>query len=294
MGSLSFAIGGGLAQGGAAASDVGREALAQQRLETIERLRNEFAKERQQTGIEAQKSLQQAGFAEQEKMHGIEHGEAVAAAGAQRGFLKEQEQSKEAAAQKRTETTGQYRVKAAQARVAGSTKPPPPVLRKVGQYQLQGSIDPVSKQPVPGATIPILQHRNGQLLVQAGDMYLPYDATKGNQLPDTKGVSRPKDARAVQDVVSDPNGITASGRTKIEEFYDAYKYVPAAAVAAQQRAQDNGGQKGPLGRAMPSTATWKPEPGEEAEEASEDAEDARQEAEDNAPAQEPGASPSTP
>ncbi len=287
MGSLAFAVGGGLAQGGAAVSDIGKEALMQQRIEAIERLRNEYATQRQQAQFGEEEKLQS-------KTQQFEHGEketerqfSSKAAGAQREFLSEQEKSKEAAAQKRTETTGEYRVKAAQARVAGTQKPPPPVLRKVGQYQLQGSIDPVSKQPVPGATIPVLQHRNGQLLVQAGDMYLPYDATKGNQLPDTKGVSRPKDARAVQDVISDPNGVTESGRTKLEEFYDAYKYIPAAAVAAQQRAQDNGGQKGPLGRAMPSTATWKPEPGENEADAEDAADDARQDAEDNAPAQEP-------
>lgn len=249
-------------------------------------MRNDFAAQRQQVGIAAQKSEQQAGFAEQEKMHGIEHGEAVAAAGAQRGFLTEQEKSKEAAAQKRTETTGEYRVKAAQARTAGATKAPPPILKKVGQYQLQGSVQ--GGQMVPGATIPILQHRNGQLYVQAGDKYLPYDATKGNVLPDTKSV-RNAPAAAVQDLVSDPTGQTKEGAAKMDAFYEAYHYIPAAAVSAQQTAQDNGGQRGPLGKAMPPGATWKPEPGEEEENASEDAEDARQEAEDNAPAQEPGA-----
>lgn len=253
MGSLSYAVAGGMAGLGGAMEKVGSESYINQlisdREATHERLRADLAAKNQQ--------------AEQERAQTFQHGETeiaagrnVAAAGAQRQFLTEQEKAKEAAAQRRTETTGQYRVKA---RVAGAPAKAPPKTWTPGHYQLQGSYDPVSKQLIPGATIPIMQHRDGRIFVQAGDKFMLYDATKGTQLPDAKSIGRTADPRAVQDITNDPTGTTPDGsETKADAFYRAYHYLPASYFSAAQRYQDRGPAGGPLGKNAPPGSTYIP------------------------------------
>ena len=90
MGSLSFALGGALAGAGAGAAHVGQEINERIMREGLERLRNDYANQRQQTAIEAEAARQKQGQT-------FQHGEteeaarrAVAAAGATRTFEEEQ------------------------------------------------------------------------------------------------------------------------------------------------------------------------------------------------------------
>ena len=307
MGSLAFAAGGAAAGLGQGLEKVGENAMLELRMAALMRLKEDFESQSQVKGFEHQEAMQQKQFGEQEKMHGIEHGEQVAAAGAQRGFLEEQEARKEKAAEKRTRITAQSRVDVAgiradaQSRAAAAAHPPGPLLKHAGDYQLQGTVS--NGQLVPGARIPIYQHRDGRTFVAAGSRFLPFDSSTG-KLPDAKSVGR-GNAKAEQDLLADPTGMTPDGKsTKLDAFINAYGYVPGGYFAAQERAQQappTGG--GPLGKAAPPGATWHPAsapPGSggeaytdnAAEDAQADAEDAQAEnensADDEAPAKEPG------
>ena len=85
-------LGGALAGGAAGAEKSVEESLKQMREEGMVRLQNWYASQRQGTQIEAGKAQQERGFGEEEKMHGVEHGEAMEAAKATRGFQEEQQQ----------------------------------------------------------------------------------------------------------------------------------------------------------------------------------------------------------
>ena len=250
------------------------------------RLREDYESQRQGTQIEAGKEQQQRGFAEQEKMHGVEHGEAVQAAQAGRTFAESQEKSKEAAAQTRTETTAKGRIAVANINkegrlgAAAATHGPQPLLKHAGDYTVGGGIDPVTKQPTPQTKIPIYQHQDGRVFVSVGNRFMPFDSSKG--IPDPKSVGR-GNAKAESDLMNDPMGMTPDGKsTKFDAFLGAYGYVPNGYFAAQQRAQQQptklGG--GPLGAHAPAGAAWQPAPGANEAYTDNEVEDARMDTED--------------
>lgn len=272
MGSIGYLVGGALAGAGKGLETIGEQASKDRDVkeahdwqdahdQTMERLRAAHAEKMQSSG--------------QEFQHGerLEQQDVAAhAAGAQREFLTGQEERKEAAAQKRTETTANSRI---EARRIGATPKAPPKTWTPGHYQLQGTVS--NGQLVPGATIPIMHNRDGRVFVQSGDKFMLYDSTKGTQLPDTKGV-RNADPRAVQDLTNDPNGRVPDGsETKADAFYRAYHYLPGSYFSAAQREQDKGAAGGPLGKNAPPGSTFVPgQPfggGGNAQDAQDDAED---------------------
>ena len=281
---MGMILGGALAGGAAGAEKSVENSLAQMRQEGLIRLREQYENTRQQTQIEAGKAQQERGFGEEEKMHGVEHGEAVAAAGATRTFQEAQETKKEAAAQKRTETTAQSRrdvatIRGDSQKAAAGTKPPQPLLKHAGDYTLGGGIDPVTKQPTPQTKIPVYQHQDGRVFVMAGNRIMPFDSTTG-KLPDAKSVGR-GNAKAEQDLMGDPLGTTPNGQTKFDAFLDAYGYVPNGFFGAQQRAQSQGPTGGgPLKTPAVAGAKWTPAPGSNEVNTENEVEDARMDTED--------------
>ena len=305
MGSLAFAVGGGLAGAGQGLAEVGKEQQQAQRDATILRLQNQYASERQQVG-----------FTEQEKLQGktqeFEHGEKereyqvqAAAAGASRAFLTQQEAATEAAAQKRTETTGQYRVAA---RKAGMGTPKSTPEWTQGHYEMQGSVvkdpsDPSGKKTmmVPGGTI-LTQYNNRthQAYVQIGNKFMPYDASKGASLPNAGSVRNAPQA-AVTDLASDPYGMTPDGKsTKADAYLQQYGHLPMAYFDALKNHDPNApAPGGPLGKAAPPGSSYSEGPSYgrslgDAQDAQDDAEDredyantgdAGPQASDTAPAQ---------
>ncbi len=296
-GTLAFAAGGGLAGLGSGFNEVGKEAMKDIHDDALTRLTKWYADQRQQTGIQAQQAAQQAGFAEQEKMHGLEHGEAVAAAGAQRQFLIEQEQAREAAAQRRTEITAKSRtdvatIRAQQASQQASVKTNSSALFKKGEtYNVPGGRDKYGN-PLPGKKIPTYIGPGGMRLVQVPGTFDPNNpaATKyaplgpNGEMPTIKALGRAPQVD-IQDASDNPS--------HVQGFLSKYGFVTQDHVLNAVRP----GQR-PTGipKGLPEGTTVSPAPGEvetdnAAEDARADAEDdaaaSQQEADDNAPAREP-------
>lgn len=255
MGSLAFAAGGAIAGAGEGLETVGKNELTRQREEGLERMR---AQHQSDLAMETQSRQEQ--FAEH--MHSVEHGEAVAAAGAQREFLTGQEKSKEAAALERVREAGKYRVAARRAGV--QEKPPPSPMQHQGDYTMYDPAHP----DIPPTKIPVYRHtQSGRLFVSAGNIYLPFDSSSG-KLPDSKSVARPP-ANATADLMKEPTP------EKMNAYLDAYGQLPAGFFDAQRSYAGSGAKpgQGPLGKAAPSGATWQPAAGAQnaAEDEQEDA-----------------------
>lgn len=257
MGSLALAAYGGVAGAGAGITEAGKVAeqknmmqtqsdISQAREETITRLRDKFEKE----NIANQQQFQ---------MKGAQAGRA----------FEEQKQATEIASKEKiageheTQSTGRAQISAharIEARRVGAPAQKEQKTWTPGHYQIGGGIDPVTKMPTPQTTIPVMQHKDGRIFVQAGDKFLPYDATKGSQLPDVKGV-RNADPKAVQDLTNDPNGTVPDGsETKADAFQRAYGYLPSSYFSAAQRAEGNtqGAPGGPLGKNAPPNSKFVP------------------------------------
>ena len=97
---MGMILGGALAGGAAGAEKSVENSMAQMRQEGLIRLREQYENTRQQTQIEEGRALQERGFGEQEKMHGVEHGEAVAAATATRTYQTEETEKERASKEK--------------------------------------------------------------------------------------------------------------------------------------------------------------------------------------------------
>jgi hypothetical protein len=281
MGSLALAAYGAVGGAGQGLTEAGKveeekqmeqtkSDIAQKREETIARLRDQFEKENIANQQQFQMKSAQAGrgFEEQKQKEEIGSKEKIAGA-------------HETQATERAHISANARV---EARRVGTPAPKEQKTWTPGHYQIGGGIDPVTKMPTPQTTIPVMQHKDGRIFVQAGDKFLPYDATKGSQLPDVKGV-RNADPKAVQDLTNDPNGTVPDGsETKADAFQRAYGYLPASYFSAAQRAESapTGGPGGPLGKNAPPNSRFVPGTPFGGGNASGNAQDAQDDAEDNA------------
>jgi hypothetical protein len=237
MGSFAFALGGALAGAGQGIEKVGAEQMLEMREAKLQALRAAEQEKLQATGIEAQKGLQQAGFTEQERMHGIEHGEAVAAAGAQRQFLTDLEKYKQGEATTRAKIRAGSVVEAARLRAgaaAGKAKAPvsewssaqvPYVGDAPGGTDRQGAPIMLHGQQLHAT---ILHHKGGQDLIEVpsarGPRLVPF--TGQDQLArlsdksylDQVNSMKPAPAEHVQDLMSHPD--------RWPDFLHTYGYLP--------------------------------------------------------------------
>jgi hypothetical protein len=220
--------------------------IAQARQETIARLQDKFEKENiaNQQQFQLKGAAASRGFETQKQATEIASKEGIAA-------------RHETEATKRTNITAASRV---EARKVGAPAAKEQKTWTPGHYQIGGGIDPVTKMPTPQTTIPVMEHKDGRVFVQAGDKFMLYDATKGSQLPDVKSV-RNADPKAVQDLTNDPEGTVPDGsETKADAFQRAYGYLPSSYFSAAQRAeqQQHGGPVGPLGKNAPPGSKFVP------------------------------------
>ena len=247
MGSLAMAAYGAIGGAGQGLQTVGkaemstqleqkRNDMEQQRQEALERLRAANQATEQQTGIAAQQAAQERSekFTKEQTEAGYVH--AGGAAAATRAFETQQEASKEAAAQKRTETAGQYRVAARQAGNAPKKETPEFTQRTLTE---QGGIDPVTHQPTAGRSYTQLVHKSGLSLVQvngsvdpktgqpSGGLLLPHGAND-TSFPDPKNVYRPP-VKATQNLMQHPESW--------QDYYQAYHQLPADWLPAYQAHQ---------------------------------------------------------
>jgi hypothetical protein len=306
MGSLAFAAGGALAGAGQGLAEVGKMSMEQQRMEAMMRMKEDYDSQSQQKGFEQQNKQQQAGFGETEKMHGIEHGEAVEAATATRKF-EEGKQEKEIAS-KEGIAKGHDTARVDAAAISGYSRS----QSKNGaggikpfQYQkLSTTPKGADGKPIPGA----LPEQTGVQFdpntniawVQHGDKFLRADEHGSpvrdpktlNRVPATPGEISALNANPYAKV---PSGYKNGGMTYMEAFEAEHGYVPASVQAtvhqlAQQSAQQNQSQQN--GFKLPSGRVFNPGPnfqgggagGAGGDDNDEDVPDAQ----DTAPAKEPG------
>jgi hypothetical protein len=199
--------------------------LQQSREEAIERLR----------GGE-QETLQAKGQQFEKEQTQTKIGAASAAAGATRKFEHEENIAKEAAAQKRSETSKEARIGAAkvtaESRVTahGAPKIWEPVKLN------QGGFDPTSHLPTNNQLQISYNHFTGRSYAQVGDKFIPWDASTNKPATDPKAIKRAP-VEDLQDLMQDPLGVIPNdpghpspnaGLTKAEVFEAAHNYLPAS------------------------------------------------------------------
>jgi hypothetical protein len=259
MGSLAFAVGGGLAGLGAGMNEIGTEQTKATRDAAILRLQNQYASERQQ-----------AGFTEQEKLQGktqeFEHGEkereyqvSAAAAGAGRLFEAGQQTEKLTSEEKRTHETAQSRENAALIRAAASSgnrggagKP---------EWETRAiNVGYATKDDGHGKQVPdinagpkqamgLVNNRTGTVYNLQGNRLYPWDNDKMQSLVDPKSTNNSVKPGEIEDLLRDPLGTIPDGPNqglrKSDVFEQAHGYLPQAfmttsADAAQKQQQGRG------------------------------------------------------
>lgn len=270
MGSLSFAVGGGLAGAGQGLANIGAEAMAQQRMEALERLRADYETQRQQ-----------AGFTEQEKLQGktqeFEKGQtevrlkaASAAAGATREFEKGENVANRASREKigaghdvAREDTAAINAYSRSSGKTGGVKP----------FQFQklsnAPMGPDGK-PIPGA-LPeqkaVLFDPNRNIAyIQHGDRLYRADE-RGNAVIDPKTTNRmPASNTEMQALQANPyatvpQGYKNAGMTYMDAFEAEHGYIPAQVQSTVNQLSQHQQQSSSQGIKLPSGRVFNPPQG---------------------------------
>lgn len=308
MGSLALAVAGGVGGAGQGVADVARQDLMKAREEALIRLKENFESERQQTGIEAQKGMQQAQFGEEEKLTSQKLTAASKAHGATLAQEKELAGEKLKSEEKRTETTGKYRLAAAQVRAeASKSGKGNEAIWQLHNINVGQPLGPDGKPNLTAAPIQkavLFNKQSSAVYAPVGGRLYRWDAEKNAPVIDPKTTNRAVDPGELQDLLQDPTGTIPqgfknSGMSKADAFERAHGFLPAEFPQALQRAQQSSQGGAHASMSLPydmvrslggpnATSTKVGEYGP-AQQAEDEAEDAREDAEDNAPAQEPSA-----
>jgi hypothetical protein len=245
VGSLAMAAYGAVGGIGQGLQTVGKAEMAtqmeqkksdveQQRQEAFERLRAAEEEKLQGTNISAQQAAQERSekFTKEQTEAGYVH--AGGAAAATRAFEAEQKTADRAAAQKRAETTGQYRVAARQAGAPAPKQVPEFSYRTLTE---QPSLD----GKTPGRSYVQITHRSGLQMVQVnggvdpktgqvdGGLLLPHGAND-TSFPDPKSVARPP-VNATQYLMDHPESWG--------DYYSKYHQLPADWLPKYQASKQN-------------------------------------------------------
>jgi hypothetical protein len=274
MGSLAYAAGGALAGGGQGAAAVGKEDLQEVVQSNLERLRNDYANQRQQTAIAAQQGLQQ-------QAETFQHGEteeaaarAVAAAGATRNFQAEQDRLLRESREKIGAGHDAARVDAAYIET---------YLRSLNTTGgKNGGIKPFQSKTLPpnpadpkSRPTPYTYDPNtGQSYVQAGNKFYrmgpngePIDGRNG-QPYDPKATRRSNpDGNDPRDPTPDelellartpyarvPAAAPGAGLTYVQAFEKEYGYIPSDLLGTVNRLSQ---QQGPQGQTQSQSISLK-------------------------------------
>ncbi len=196
--------------------------------EALERLHQSGQEELQGKGQEFEKEQTQTKLTAASK-----------AAGATREFEHQENVAKEAAAQKRTETTGAARIGAAKVTAESrvSAKGPPTIWQP--QKLNTSGFDAQSHLPTTNQTMVNFNKVTGRSYMQVGDKYVPFDATKNAPVRPIASIARAK-AEDLQDILKDPLGTIPdgpnAGMQKIDAFEEHNGYIPAQWTDAANRA----------------------------------------------------------
>jgi len=200
---------------------------------TLERLKEAEEDKRQAGQIQAQKDLQTSGQTFEAGQTQTKIKSASAAAGATREFEHQENVAKEAAAQKRTETSSNARVAAASVRAPAG----PPKIWDTKTLD-SSYIDP-KKGPVKEQKLLMFNHFTGRTYVPIGDKMVPWDSNANAPANDPKALRRPGNDE-LRDLLTDPLGSIPNGPnqglTKADAFEQSHGYLPSqwSAAAAQK------------------------------------------------------------
>lgn len=276
MGSLALAGAvEGAGRGLVANADIQQKVAAQKaaadyettRQMALERMRSENAQQ-----IEQQRAGAQMGVAKlQQQWHTEDVQKEVEAKASESSKQREFQGKENEANRQNRKDIATIRASAQIGARAGSAKPPKDwTFRNVTQ---QPSIDPVTKALVPGKQYSVLQNRDGRQFVQAGDKFMPYDASM-DSVPDPGSVRRAASSE-VEKLVQNPD--------QADNFLATYHYLPMQWFSAAQKQSDKSNAVKGWGRnAIPAGARVSGPAylmgGEAAEDAADDAESDREDA----------------
>lgn len=256
---MGMILGAALAGGAAGAEKSVEDSMAQMRQEGLIRLREQYENTRQQTQIEAGKAQQERGFGEEEKMHGIEHAEAVTAAEATRKYESGAQAISEAGKNKREQEHSAAMVAVGAghdtARLGAAANKPQPKEWTPNVHTYPAMVpdpsDPSGKRLMPGQkSTTTLTHRSGLQLVQLDDgRYVQFKGDIAN-IPKPNSIGRAP-AEKEQLLIQNP--------TKWPDFLAKYNYLSREWMQSQTYhdqdvARGGPGLQGPVSTQPPRNA----------------------------------------
>jgi len=258
VGSLSFALGGALAGGGAGIADAAKENLHAISQERLLQLKEEYESGRQDKLIQANKDLETQKETYETGRQERGYQVSATAAAATRDFEKWKVKMNVDA--KRYASDSAYAAKVDAMYLRGAMSEKAAGTKKSGSYWKSVNVnvgqpmkpDPahtgqmipdIAAQPIqkPGMT----NSRTGRIYAPQGDKYVPWDNEKMGPTP-VRGASKaPPTPDEIADLLKDPNGIIPdgpnAGQYKSDVFETAHGYLPAPYFNAVQRAEAAGG-----------------------------------------------------
>jgi hypothetical protein len=256
MGSLAFAVGGGIEGLGKGMNEVGTEQIQAQRQQAIERMKQNFEQEQQQRGFTEQEKLQgkTQEFEKGQKEREYQVGMMSASAGRQ--FEAGQQTEKLHSEEQRTHETAQSRENAALIRAAGAAGNRG-AAKAGGEWKAQ----PVNAGPAtkpdgtpdygapPHQVMGLVNSRTGAIYNPQGNRLYAWDNDKMQSLRDPKSTNNSVKPGEVEDLLRDPLGTIPDGPNqglrKSDVFEQAHGYLPKpfidAATRASQPPQGAGG-----------------------------------------------------
>ena len=255
MGSLAFAVGGGLAGLGAGMNEVGTEQVQAQRQQAIERMKQNFEQEQQQRGFTEEEKLQSQTQEFEKGQKEREYQVGMAAAGAGRQFESQQQTQKLTSEEKRTHETAESRVNAALVRAAAAHG------NAGGKGGAEWKAQPINAGPAttpdgkpdyaapPHQVMGLANTRTGAVYNPQGNRLYRWDNDKMQNVRDPKSTNNSLKPGEVEDLLRDPLGTVPNGPNqglrKADVFEQAHGFLPAPYMDAAQKASQS--QQGPGG-----------------------------------------------
>ena len=241
-------------------NEVGTEQEQAQRQQAIDRMKQAFEKSQQQAGFTEQEKLQAKTQEFEHAERQAEYGVQARAAGATREFEGSQQKEKLESEESRTRTTAESRENAALIRAASSSSSKGASAGKP-EWEMKAINAGPGKNPdgtanynVPQQVMGYSNNRTGAVYNLQGNRAYAWDNSKMQSVRDPKSTNNSVKPGEVEDLLRDPLGTIPDGPNqglrKLDVFEQAHGYVPTpalkAATAASQQQQQSQGSTRPL------------------------------------------------
>jgi hypothetical protein len=259
MGSLTLAVAGGLQGAGEGIAYASKDQMEQNRQAALLRLQNQYASERQATGIQAQKDIESQRETYETGAKSKEYDVMAKSAGAHAQLMTTLKQleiegrHKDIADLISGRITVQDLKNQGQADVQGLRNQKPPTGKEFTPTKMtlnSPGKDPYDGSPIPGKPVNVLLHRDGSAWMPVGDKLFRFDPSQPNgyaQPPSSVSRPTPDDVKTLMQnpLLKLPSGISAR-----DYFESKYHYLPASYLnaAESERARINAAQPGQAGQ----------------------------------------------